>query len=135
MAITRFSSSRYSAKRLDSYSIGVGIQEVVTGNFARFKWTLWPPSTIRIVDWNIDRGQRLPAIIDFLSASNSDILILQEADLNARRTQRLNIAEEIARKLEMNYVFGREFQELVQGSAASRFMSTQARTPSARSRS
>jgi endonuclease/exonuclease/phosphatase family metal-dependent hydrolase len=43
-------------------------------------------------------------------------LILQEVDLNARRTHRLNIAETIARKLEMNYVFGREFQELVQGS-------------------
>ena len=37
-------------------------------------------------------------------------------DLNARRTHRLNIAETIARKLKMNYVFGREFQELVQGS-------------------
>jgi endonuclease/exonuclease/phosphatase family metal-dependent hydrolase len=47
---------------------------------------------------------------------NADILILQEVDLNARRTHRLNIAETIARKLEMNYVFGREFQELVQGS-------------------
>jgi hypothetical protein len=44
------------------------------------------------------------------------ILILQEVDLNARRTHRLNIAETITRKLEMNDVFGREFQELVQGS-------------------
>src|SRR5206468_9279471 len=79
----------------------------------------WPPSSIRIVDWNIDRGLRLPAIIDFLEDMNADILILQEADLNARRTHRLNIAEEIARKLQMNYVFGREFQELVQGSEAS----------------
>jgi hypothetical protein len=43
-------------------------------------------------------------------------LILKEVDLNARRTHRLNIAETIARKLEMNYVFGGEFQELVQGS-------------------
>jgi hypothetical protein len=32
---------------------------------------------------------------------------------------RLNIAEEIARKLEMNYVLGREFEELVQGSNGS----------------
>ncbi len=53
---------------------------------------------------------------DFLVGVNADILILQEVDLNARRTHRLNIAETIARKLEMNYVFGREFQELVQGS-------------------
>lgn len=69
--------------------------------------------------WNIDRGQQLQGVIDFLASSNADILILQEADLNARRTHRLNVAEEIARKLQMNYVFGREFQELVQGSKTS----------------
>jgi hypothetical protein len=43
---------------------------------------------------------------DFLGGVNADTLILQEVDLNARRTHRLNIAETIARKLEMNYVFG-----------------------------
>jgi endonuclease/exonuclease/phosphatase family metal-dependent hydrolase len=69
-----------------------------------------------VVNWNIDRGMRLPAITDFLSSQEADLLILQEVDLNARRTGRVNVAEEIARKLEMNYVFGREFQELTQGS-------------------
>jgi endonuclease/exonuclease/phosphatase family metal-dependent hydrolase len=97
----------------------VAIQEIVTGNFAPFRWAIWPPSSLRIVDWNIDRGQRLPEVIDFLADANADILILQEVDLNARRTHRLNIAEDLARKLQMNYVFGREFQELVQGSDAS----------------
>jgi len=95
------------------------MQEIVTGNFAPFRWAIWPPSSLRIVDWNIDRGQRLPEVIDFLADANADILILQEVDLNARRTHRLNIAEEVARKMQMNYVFGREFQELVQGSEAS----------------
>jgi endonuclease/exonuclease/phosphatase family metal-dependent hydrolase len=95
------------------------MQEIVTGNFAPFKWVLWAPRCLRIVDWNIDRGQQLKGIIDFLASTNADILLLQEADLNARRTQRLNIAETIARELEMNYVFGREFQELVQGSKGS----------------
>lgn len=94
----------------------MAMQEIVTGNFAPFKWVLWPPRSLRIVDWNIDRGLELQGIIDFLASTNADILILQEADLNARRTHRLNIAETIARKLEMNYVFGREFQELAQGS-------------------
>ena len=56
---------------------------------------------------------------DFLVGVNADILILQEVDLNARRTHRLNIAETIARKMEMNYVFGREFEELAQGSKSS----------------
>jgi len=95
------------------------MQEIVTGNFAPFKWVLWPPRSLRIVDWNIDRGQQLKGVIDFLGSTNADILILQEADLNARRTHRLNIAQEIARKLEMDYVFGCEFQELVQGSKSS----------------
>jgi endonuclease/exonuclease/phosphatase family metal-dependent hydrolase len=95
------------------------MQEIVTGNFAPFKWVLWPPRSLRIVDWNIDRGQQLKGVIDFLRSTNADILILQEADFNARRTHRLNIAQEIARKLEMDYVFGCEFQELVQGSKSS----------------
>jgi endonuclease/exonuclease/phosphatase family metal-dependent hydrolase len=93
--------------------------EIVAGNFAPFRWVIWPPGSLRIVDWNIDRGLHLQAIIDFLASTNADILILQEVDLNARRTQRLNIAEEIARKLQMDYVFGREFEELVQGYKAS----------------
>lgn len=99
--------------------VNVAIPEIVVGNFAPHRWVTWPPSCLRIVDWNIDRGLQLDAVIDFLSDTSADIVILQEADLNARRTHRLNIAEEIARKLQMDYVFGREFQELVQGSKAS----------------
>ena len=97
----------------------MAMQEIVMGNFAPFRWVTWPPSSLGIVDWNLDRGQHLQGIIDFLAGTNADILLLQEADLNARRTRRLNIAEEIARTLRMNYVFGREFQELVQGSETS----------------
>jgi endonuclease/exonuclease/phosphatase family metal-dependent hydrolase len=97
----------------------VAMQEIVTGNFAPFRWVIWPPSSLCIVDWNIDRGQHLQGITDFLAGTNADILLLQEADLNARRTRCLNIAEEIARKLQLNYAFGLEFQELVQGSETS----------------
>src|SRR5262249_11895434 len=50
-----------------------------------------------------------------LHAQRADLLILQEVDLNARRTHFLNVADEIARKLGLNYVFGQEFQELTQG--------------------
>jgi endonuclease/exonuclease/phosphatase family metal-dependent hydrolase len=49
----------------------------------------------------------------------SDLLILQEVDSNARRTRRLNIAEEIARRLQMGYVVGDEFEELTQVSRTS----------------
>jgi endonuclease/exonuclease/phosphatase family metal-dependent hydrolase len=74
---------------------------------------------MRIVNWNIDRGLRLREVIDFIASEKADLLILQEVDLNARRTHFLNVAEVIAQELRMNYVFGREFQELTQGHPAS----------------
>jgi endonuclease/exonuclease/phosphatase family metal-dependent hydrolase len=95
------------------------IQEIEIGNFAAPRWVLGPPDSIRVVDWNIDRGLRLRGVIDFLASMKADIILLQEADLNARRTHHMNVTREIAQKLEMNYVFGREFQELTQGSKTS----------------
>jgi len=95
------------------------MQEIATGNFAPFRWVIWPPSSIHVVNWNINRGLHLPAIIDFLRDMNADILLLQEADINARRTHHLNVAEQVAQQLQMNYVFGREFEELTQGSRTS----------------
>jgi endonuclease/exonuclease/phosphatase family metal-dependent hydrolase len=94
----------------------VSLNEIIAENFAPSQWLSWPRSSLRVVDWNIDRGLKLPAIIDFLADTNADVFILQEVDINAHRTHRLNIAREIARKLRLNYVFGREFLELTQGS-------------------
>ena len=93
--------------------------EIIAENFAPNQWLAWPRSSVRIVDWNIDRGLKLEEIIDFLGESRADLFLLQEVDINAYRTHRLNIAQEIARKLQLNYVFGREFIELAQGSKAS----------------
>jgi len=92
------------------------MDDILTGSFAAPRWNLWPPRTVRVVSWNIDRGSRLSGIVDFLASEDADILLLQEVDLNTRRTHHQNIAEEIARKLKMNYAFGCEFQELTQGS-------------------
>src|SRR6202162_5532259 len=103
--------------RPNGYSLDMEMYDIVTGNFAPPRWIISAPKSLRIVDWNIDRGQQLQGVTDFLASANADIVILQEVDLNARRTHRLNIAEEIARKLGMNYVFGREFEELVQRSS------------------
>ena len=93
--------------------------EIIAESFAPNQWLSLPRSSIRIVDWNIDRGFQLALIIEFLREANADILLLQEVDINARRTKRLNVAREIARKLRLNYVFAREFVELTQGSKAS----------------
>jgi endonuclease/exonuclease/phosphatase family metal-dependent hydrolase len=95
------------------------MQEIETGNFSPPRLVLIPPDSIRVVNWNINRGLRLQKVIEFLAGAKADVFLLQESDLNARRTNHLNIAKEIAQKLQMNYVFGREFQELTQGSRTS----------------
>jgi len=95
------------------------MRDVLTGIFATGRFEPRPSEAMRVVNWNIERGLQLPKIIDFLGSQRADLLILQEVDLNARRTGRLNIAEEIARRLGMNYAFGREFEKLAQGSRAS----------------
>jgi endonuclease/exonuclease/phosphatase family metal-dependent hydrolase len=95
------------------------MKDLLAGNFASCRWQFWRPLAIRVVNWNIDRGLRLPEITDFLASQRPDLLTLQEVDLNARRTHFQNVAEDLARKLGMNYIFGREFEELTQGSRTS----------------
>jgi len=94
-------------------------QEIESGNFAVPRWALYRPDSIKVVDWNIDRGLKLGGTIEFLAGAKADIILLQEVDVNCRRTRHVNVAREIAQKLEMNYVFGREFEELTQGSKTS----------------
>jgi endonuclease/exonuclease/phosphatase family metal-dependent hydrolase len=95
------------------------IPEIETGNFANPRWVLCLPSSVTAVNWNINRGLKLQGVMEFLLRARADIILLQEADLNARRTHHLDIAREISQKLRLNYVFGREFQELTQGTRAS----------------
>jgi endonuclease/exonuclease/phosphatase family metal-dependent hydrolase len=94
-------------------------QEIESGNSSVPRWNLFSPDSVRVVSWNIDRGSKLHKVIEFLAGEKADIVLLQEADLNARRTHHINVAREIAQKLAMNYAFGREFQELTQGSKTS----------------
>src|SRR5215468_3507895 len=95
------------------------MQETESGNFAVPRWLFLPPDSIRVVSWNIDRGLKLRRVIDFLAGAKADILLLQEADQNARRTHHINVAKEIAQKLRVNHAFGRECQELTEGSRTS----------------
>jgi endonuclease/exonuclease/phosphatase family metal-dependent hydrolase len=92
--------------------------QIETGSFTTSECTE-PPSAIRVVSWNIARGAKLNAIIDFLVSANADIMFLQEIDKNARRTANRDVAKEIAQKLGTHYVFGCEFEELAQGSRTS----------------
>lgn len=90
------------------------IPEIIRAEYARSR----PGNSrvLRVVDWNIDRGEDFNGILDFLRRADADLLLLQEVDINARRTHRRNVAEEIARALQLNFVWAREFEELVQES-------------------
>jgi len=72
----------------------------------------WSRDYVRVVSWNIERGLQFPAILDFLKSVEADLILLQEVDLNVRRTQYRDVASELAQSLHLNYVFGKEFQEL-----------------------
>jgi endonuclease/exonuclease/phosphatase family metal-dependent hydrolase len=95
------------------------MDEIETVNFAIPHSVLLRPDSIRAVNWNINRGLQLQRIVEFLASTKADLILLQETDLNARRTHHVNIASEVSQKLQMNYIFGREFQELTQGSRGS----------------
>lgn len=101
-------------------------------NFAPRRWILSPPDSIRVVDWNIDRGVHLAKVVEFLRRAKADLIMLQEVDQNTRRTGYADIARAIAQRLQMNYVFGREFEELTQearGSHAYQGQATFSRWP------
>jgi endonuclease/exonuclease/phosphatase family metal-dependent hydrolase len=94
------------------------MEQIETGSFSPPDST-GGPTSFRVVSWNIARGSKLNAVIEFLATANADIILLQEVDRNARRTNYWNVAKEIAQKLRMNYIFGCEFEELAEGTRAS----------------
>jgi endonuclease/exonuclease/phosphatase family metal-dependent hydrolase len=92
------------------------MNRIETGSFA--SQSTEAPSALRVVSWNIARGLQLEAVTEFLATANADVILLQEVDRHARRTNYRNVAREIAQKLKVHYAFGCEFQELAQGSRA-----------------
>lgn len=115
----------------------IELEQPETGSFAPADDALGALDSIRIVSWNINRGLQLNEILDFLTNASADLIFLQEVDFNARRTHHRNVAREIAQALEMNYVFGCEFEELTQGnhnSPAYHGQATLSRLPIAESR-
>jgi endonuclease/exonuclease/phosphatase family metal-dependent hydrolase len=113
------------------------LEQLEKGSFAPAGAALEALDSIRVVSWNINRGLQLNEVLDFLTDASADLILLQEVDVNARRTHHRNIAWEIAQTLKMNYVFACEFEELTQGnhnSPAYHGQATLSRLPIAESR-
>ena len=69
----------------------------------------------KLLNWNIDRGKHLEGILTVIRDQKPDLCVFQEVDLGARRTQGMDVAEELAKTVGMNYAFAAEFEELSQG--------------------
>jgi endonuclease/exonuclease/phosphatase family metal-dependent hydrolase len=70
---------------------------------------------ISLLNWNIDRGKHLDTILAAIREAGAELCIFQEVDLGARRTQGIDVAEQLAKTAGMNYAFAPEFEELSQG--------------------
>ena len=71
-------------------------------------------TSLRIVTWNIDHGDRLTQITSDLQTRKPDLLLLQEVDWNAARSGLKDVAFELAGSLTMDASYGIEFEELSQ---------------------
>ena len=68
--------------------------------------------TLRLVQWNIERGYQLDRIVQLLQELKPDICCLQEVDIGCLRTDGVDTVERIATALGMNAIFVPEFMEL-----------------------
>lgn len=70
--------------------------------------------SIRVVTWNIDRGEELNTIGSELERNAADLYLLQEVDWNAARSGLKDEALDLGRRLHLNVAYGVEFEELSQ---------------------
>ncbi|KAJ1720214.1 hypothetical protein LPJ61_006193 [Coemansia biformis] len=70
------------------------------------------PLPLRVVQWNIERGYKLEAVIAALEKLDADILCLQEIDIGNERSGGQDHGRIIAERLKLNGGVAIEFQEL-----------------------
>jgi len=84
----------------------------VRGEPARFSRVPEDADRLKVITWNIERGQAYSSILAVLRDLDADILLLQEVDRFCRRSGFRDVARDLADGLEMNWVSGGEFQEI-----------------------
>ncbi len=71
-----------------------------------------PIDGLRVVEWNVERGQSLDKAIRLMKRVNADVWVLNETDLYGTPSGGVVVAREIARALGYSYVTATEFVEL-----------------------
>jgi endonuclease/exonuclease/phosphatase family metal-dependent hydrolase len=70
-----------------------------------------PPGTLRAIQWNIARGDKLKNVIKQMKRLNADVWLLNETDIYNKNSGGVVVAREIARALGYSYYTGSEFIE------------------------
>jgi endonuclease/exonuclease/phosphatase family metal-dependent hydrolase len=92
--------------------------------------------SIRVFSWNIDHGGEFRKIGSELAKNSADLCLLQEVDWKANRSGQVDVAAELAKRLQLNLSYGIEFEELSQESGEPAFIgqATLSRLPIRKSR-
>lgn len=106
--------------------LSADLDKVITGDFTE---SAASPKSLHVVDWNVDRGTQLNQISHALTGDQPDLCLLQEVDLSAKRSGKVNVAEELARQLKMRYAYASAWQELSQGHEAQQGQAILTRLP------
>jgi len=99
-----------------------------------FEWDLEPtlgrslaplrPGRVRAVAWNVERGKRFEGLHALLTTdpelAAADLLLLTEVDIGMGRSGNRNVPQELARALEMGYVFANYHIVLAEGDRGER---------------
>lgn len=88
-------------------------QAVVVNDFAAPETV---PEALKIAVFNIERGMRFDATVDFLQTCpalrDADLILANELDDGCVRSGNQDVSANLAKALGMNYAFGLEFIEL-----------------------
>jgi len=87
-------------------------QAVIYEKNSSFEFVQKPERTLRILNWNIERGYFPDRITKYINEIKPDIACLQELDWGNERTGNIDVLERIARKTNMRGYFGVEFYEI-----------------------
>ncbi len=79
--------------------------EIIHFDYRDDSQTVSNKKDICMVQWNIERGYKLSAIIQILKDLNADIIALQEIDIGCERSDHRDTGVEIAKALKMNCMF------------------------------
>src|SRR5436305_11563405 len=82
----------------------------VVGEADRISSTAPIGADLKLVTWNIERGEAYASVLAVLRTLDADVILLQEVDRDCRRTQYRDVAGELATSLGMNWISAGELQ-------------------------